>query len=246
MRLLFMFIAQALFLLGSFESRAQTQEFFKKADQFFQTYITSDGKVHYKKLSQHDQPFKELTGMIARSSNSEKLEGDELKAFYLNAYNILAIKQVVNQYPIQSPKDVKGFFDGIKHKVAGEKMSLNQLEKQTLFQKFPDARLHLALVCAAKGCPPLWNHGFYAKKLDQQLDQQTKRALMDQDFIRVKPEERIAEISKIFQWYKKDFLAEANSILGYINKYRQKQLPADTRIRYYEYDWTLNSVQPPK
>ena len=221
---------------------AQEQAFFKKANHFFQQYVTEEGAVRYKKLHSNPAPLAALTKQIADPAFSS-LKGKTLKAFYLNAYNLLTIQQVVDHYPIHSPKAVEGFFDGIKHKVAGRRITLNQLEKKTLFKQFPDPRLHFALVCAASGCPPLKNKAYQPRKLDKQLARQTQRALMDTAFIKVNPDQRLARISKIFKWYKKDFLKQAPSLLAYINKHRSKQLPADTRLRYYSYDWRLNTME---
>ena len=233
----------SLFLLVSINTNSTPSKhhFFEKADDFFQEYVNKYGAVSYKRLHQNPQPLTDLTTAI-EDPQFQTLKGQDLKAFYLNAYNLLTLKQVVNHYPISSPKDVDGFFEGIEHQVAGKTLTLNQLEKNTLLKQFPDPRLHFALVCAAKGCPPLWPHAYKPDQLDQQLKKQTKRALMDEDFIRIKQEQRLVRISKIFKWYKDEFLREASSLLAYINEHRAKQLPADTRVRYYTYDWGLNAA----
>ncbi len=222
-------------------SKSSEYEFFQKADQFFQEYVDKKGKVAYQRLHQNPEPLKQLTAKI-ENPKYQSLEGQSLKAFYINAYNLLTIQQVVNHYPISSPKDVDGFFKRIEHQVAGKTLTLNELEKKTLFEKFPDPRLHFGLVCAAKGCPPLRPHAYHPSHLGQQLEQQTQRALMDKEFIRTREGKRLARISKIFQWYKDDFLKEASSLLDYINDHRPKKLPADTKMRYYSYDWSLNGA----
>lgn len=224
------------------QSTTPEYDFFQKADQFFQEYVGEKGGVAYKKLHQHPEPLNQLTAKI-NDTKYQSLDGQALKAFYINAYNLLTIQQVVNHYPISSPKDVDGFFKGIKHQVAGKTFTLNELEKKTLLKKFPDPRIHFALVCAAKGCPPLRPHAYHPSQLGQQLEQQTQLALMDREFIRTKESKRLVRISKIFQWYKDDFLKEASSLLDYINDHRPKELPADTKVRYYSYDWSLNGTK---
>lgn len=221
------------------QSTTPEYEFFQSADQFFQEYVGKEGTVAYKSLHQNPEPLKELCAKI-KDPKYQSLEGQALKAFYINAYNLLTIQQVVNHYPISSPKAIDGFFKGIEHQVAGKTLTLNELEKKTLLEKFPDPRLHFALVCAARGCPPLRPHAYHPSQLGQQLEQETQRALMDTEFIRVKEGQRLVRISKIFQWYKADFLREASSLLAYINDHRPKKLPADTKVRYYPYDWSLN------
>lgn len=242
MRLSFLLGLISFFTIGSLQLQAQEKAFFSQADKFFNKFVTNGGMVHYQKLHEDPAPLKQLTNQIAHA-DFDALEGAKLKAFYINAYNLLTIQQVVKHYPIASPNDVPDFFDGIEHQVAGKSMTLNQLEKKTLFQQFPDARMHFALVCAAKGCPPLWPHAYQPDQLDEQLTKITRRALMDDEFIRVNAKNRIVRISKIFKWYKQDFLKASSSLLGYINDHRPKQLAADSRVRYYAYNWDLNAVR---
>jgi hypothetical protein len=234
-----------LLLASTLNARSSDESaFFDQADAFFQEYVTADGTVHYRKLAEQPGALDELVAEIARADQNQ-MSGSTLKAFYLNAYNILTIEQLVEHYPISSPKDLDGFFNGITHTVAGQSMTLDDLEKRTLYKQFADARLHFALVCGAKGCPPIRDRAYQPDQLDEQLDEQTRRAMADENFIRIQPEERLVEASKIFQWYRDDFLEEASSILDYINQYRPGQLPADTRVRYYSYDWGINSVNQP-
>ncbi len=215
-------------------------KFFQKTDQFLSTHV-QNGLVDYRAIVDQKGKLNKLTKQIANAEKPSK--ASVRKAFYINAYNLLAIKQVVNHYPIESPKDVDGFFNGIKHEVHGKSMTLDELEKETLLKEFPDARVHFAVICAAKGCPPMKAGAYKPSRLDEDLDQQTKRALSDSDFLRFDNEGRIAKVSQIFKWYKDDYLAEANSLLAYINKYREGPLPADTRISFYDYDWSLNQLK---
>ena len=233
-----------LLMTNALNAQSGRSDFFDQADAFFQEYVTPEGGVYYQKLAERSDVLDELTTRIARADQNQ-MSGSTLKAFYLNAYNIMTIEQLVAHYPVKSPKNLDGFFDGMTHTVAGQSMTLDDLEKRTLYQQFPDARLHFALVCGAKGCPPLRDRAYQPDKLNEQLDKQARRAMADEDFIRVQPEERLVKASKIFQWYRDDFLAEASSILSYINQYRPGQLPADTRVRYYSYNWGINSVSQP-
>ena len=150
------------------------------------------------------------------------------------------IHQVIENYPIQSPMDVKGFFDRQKHTVAGESSTLNNLEKKKLLEPYQDPRVHFVLVCAATSCPPLADFAYQADKLNEQLDEKTRSALNNDDFIRVNNSQKKVALSKIFEWYKGDFTKEASSVIAYINQYRSKKIPEDYKVSYYEYDWSLN------
>jgi len=220
--------------------KAQLNDFTKAADQFLKAHVKS-GLVDYKAVQQHREQLKGLTRQIAEAAKPAK--GPKRKAFYINAYNILAIKSVIAHYPVSGPKAITGFFDGITHEVHGQSLTLNELEKEKLFTQFPDPRVHFAVICAAKGCPPMLPGAYFPEKLDAQLDKQSQNALSDPDFISFDNEARIARISKIFKWYQKDFLQSANSLLDYINRHRSGRLPADTRLQFYPYDWSLNALK---
>lgn len=232
------FMALFLLLGGVFQGLAQ-ETFFGEADEFFKAYV-KEGKVQYEAIQQNPQKLNSLVNRITQWDGAPE---STQKAFYLNAYNVLAIKSVVDHYPVESPTNIDGFFDKIRHVVAEEKLTLDELEKERLYKNWPDPRLHFALVCAADGCPPLKKGAFFPENLDEQLDQHTEKALKDEDFVRFDQNGRRVEVSQIFKWYREDFLKKAGSILGYINKKRNDPLPSDTRVGFYEYDWSLNKAK---
>ena len=215
--------------------------FFSIADAFLSANI-ENGKVPYKAIKQDPARLDELIKMIGNVSLDDATDAEK-KAFYINAYNILTINSIIENGIPSSPMDIDGFFDSIKHQVAGREMTLDELEKGTLFPKFSDARMHFAVVCAALGCPQIQPEAYIPDKLDQQLDDATKETLSRDYFTRVNDENKTVEVSELFKWYKKDFLKEADSVLAYINQYRDQQIPADYTVKHYDYDWSLNSVE---
>jgi hypothetical protein len=136
--------------------------------------------------------------------------------------------------------DISGFFDETKHRVAGEMLTLNQLEKEKLLQPYNDPRVHFVLVCAAMSCPPLDNKAYQDQTLERQLAARTELALNNPDFIKVNEAQKKVEISKIFEWYQGDFTRNGQTVLAYINQYRDKKIPSNYKVDYYEYDWSLN------
>ena len=234
----------SLFLLilidFTYPSFAQTSEseFYASADLFFKTNVDENGQVAYETIKNKPELINKLYKQINNYSSNEK-SANELKAFYANAYNILVIKQVIDKYPIYGPLKVDGFFDKIKHSVAGEMLTLNEVEKDKNLYINKDERLHFTLVCGAKGCPPLANYAFSPEKINEQLEERTKYALADENFIRL--EKKKVGISQIFNWYADDFKDKGvDGIVGYLNKYRKKQILIDSKIVYYEYNWELN------
>jgi hypothetical protein len=217
---------------------ADVKSFIISADNFFKKYV-SNGQVAYSKIKQNSTEIETLykeMGTLILSGHDDNSK----KAFYINSYNLIAIYGVAKRYPLKSPLDVDGFFDKALHTVATEKMTLNDLELTKLLQPYKDARVHFALACAAKGCPPLANFAFQPDKLDQQLTGRAALALNNKEWVRVYAEQNKVELSKIFDWYKGDFTVDGKSPLDWINQFRKAKIPISFLVGYYEYDWTLN------
>lgn len=231
------FFGLLLITLFSFQtSQAGVQEFTNAADGFFKSFVTY-GKVDYEAVKAEGKSLNALVQMIASQSKSE-LTGNKGKSFYINAYNVLVIKSVVDKFPIEGPLAVPGFFKGTKHSIAGEKLTLEQIEKNRLSAK-EDPRLHFALVCAANGCPKLANYAFTSTSLNAQLDKITRQAVNNKYFIKVDDAKGTVKLSQIFEWYAADFKS-AGSNLAYINQYRSVPIPSSYSSSFYTYDWRLN------
>ena len=97
------------------------------------------------------------------------------------------------------------------------------------------------LVCAALGCPRLGSFSYNELNLEEQLTQQTKLALNNPEFIMVDGDQ--VKLSEIFNWYRQDFGQSDAEIIAYINTYRIKPLPKNSKLNYYPYDWTLNELK---
>lgn len=216
-----------------------SNDFFTKANTFFSTYVTQ-GKVKYADIKANPASLNELIKTIS-STTVNSSDAKNYKAFYINAYNLSVIKGIVDNYPTKSPTNIGGFFDGKKYIVAGNKVTLNDIENKKLRAVFPkEARFHFALVCAGLGCPPIINKAYTPAKLEQQLQKQTVIAMDNPKFIRV--EGKKVKISQIFEWYKKDF-TQYGSLVDFINIYRTEKLPESTKTGFYTYDWTLNDAK---
>ena len=220
------------------ESNAQSlQSFFDEADALFSTYVAG-GKVDYKALKNEPSQLNavlEMAKQISVSPNNAK----EYQAFWINAYNISVIKGIVDNYPIKSPLDKKGFFDKTKFELGGTKITLNDIENKKLRAKFGDARFHFVLVCGAIGCPPLIGKAYTASNLENLLEQQTIKALNNSSFIKLSGNK--VAFSEIFKWYKEDFVKGGQTEIDFLNTYRKEKVPQDAKVTYYSYDWRLNS-----
>jgi len=217
-----------------------TSDFFSKANTFFGTYV-KNGRVDYKALKNNPASLNELVG-LAESISVSKTDAKNYQAFWINGYNISVIKGIVDNYPIKSPLDKAGFFDKTKHSIGGKKITLNDIENKLLRGNFSkEARFHFVLVCAGLGCPPIINAAYMPNTLEAQLQKQTKLALNNNNFIRVKGKR--VQLSQLFEWYKGDFTQGGISQIDYVNKYRTEKIPAGTKVGYYTYDWSLNEIK---
>lgn len=228
-----------LLLISTLGKAQDTSQFFKKADTFFGQYV-QDGKVAYQKIKKHPDSMTDLLE-IAREVSVSTKNPKTYQAFWINAYNLLVIKSVVEAYPINSPLDVPGFFDAKTHFVGGRNLTLNDIENKLLRATFPnEPRFHFALVCAGKGCPPIINKAYLPETLDSQLQQQTAYSLNNPQFIRL--QDGKVGLSQIFEWYEGDFKKNGKGFLDFINPFRKKKIPSDTPITFYPYDWSLNAL----
>ncbi|MEM7483620.1 MAG: DUF547 domain-containing protein [Bacteroidota bacterium] len=217
-----------------------TASFFEKTDAFFNTNV-KNGKVAYQDIKANPSDLNELI-TIAETISISKSDANTYQAFWINAYNLVVIKGIVENYPLKSPLDKAGFFDKIKYNIGGENITLNDIENKLLRANFPEeARFHFVLVCAGLGCPPIISKAYLPSTLDAQLQKQTELSLNNPNFIRVKGKK--VGVSQIFEWYKGDFTQGGKSLVDFINIYRKEKIENKAKVNYYPYDWTLNETK---
>lgn len=237
MKSIFYLLVLSLFTSLSTLANSNSKDFTERADLFFKKYV-KNGAVAYKAIHADKSEIRSLYGEIG-AMNLAAFSDSEKKAFYINAYNLIVIYWVTEYYPLKSPLDKSGFFDKVKHKVAGEELSLNALEIKKLLLPYKDGRIHFVLACAAKSCPPLASFAIHPEKIEQQLNERTTLAVNNTEWLKVVNSEKKVELSKIFDWYKGDFTQKGTAI-DWINQYRKIKIPSDHKIEYYEYNWSLN------
>jgi len=229
------FLLVSIALSGQFD---KLKTFENETDKFLNTYVIG-GYVDYNSIKTSANGLENLKTLIEEVDVSE-FNDHEKQSFYINSYNILVIDQIVKSYPTTSVKEISGFFDRVKYKVAGEKRTLNEIEKDILLEEYKDSRFHFVLVCGAKDCPKLWNHAFTSDMLEKQLVERTKSVLNDPAFL--KDTDSGYGISEIFRWNRFEFGGK-KEMIQFINNYRDVQIDTDSKTYYYEYDWTLNDTR---
>jgi hypothetical protein len=176
--------------------------------------------------------------------------GDQI-AFYINAYNSCCIKAILDNYPVHTPKDVDGFFDKLKFTVAGEKLTVSEIEYDRLISNYQDMRAHFAVVCADRGCLPLKAGAYTGEELDTDLQAAAKKFVSDPRHFKVDKEAGEVQVSKIFEWYGDKFLKDPLRkvdgdkpelyLIHFVDKDVRDFLESGKyKLKIIEWDWTLN------
>jgi hypothetical protein len=209
-------------------------------------------------MKEKETLFKFTTSLSEVSPRSHpdkfKSKNDQL-AYWINAYNAFILKIMIENYPIESIKDIKfiGFTVWLhKNKLGGEEISFKALEDDIIREEFKDPRIHFAINCASFSCPPLRREAFLPEKLDKQMDESTKSFINDKNNFRI--EDGVIYLSSIFDWYDDDFFdwLHENSeikdphILDYIKIYFDGQITDEMYtydLEFTEYDWSINDTR---
>lgn len=107
-----------------------------------------------------------------------------------------------------------------------------------------DPRIHCALVCASRSCPPF--SAFDGERIDQQLDEAC-RAFVNSGAVTVGEEVDSLRLSQILRWYRRDFGGESG-VRDFLLRFLDPGPPRDllesggSRLEYQRYDWSLNSA----
>ena len=216
-------------------------------DQVLQEHVDENGRVNYTKLKAHPEKFEAYLDRLAVVNLTDWSYNAQL-TFWINAYNALVIKGVIDRYPITSVRKVKlfnGFFSRLKFQVAGKTYTLDQIEHDILREEFPDPRVHFALVCASSSCPPSRNRAFSAVTLEEHLETATFNFIRNPEQVRIDRAKHTVHLSKIFKWYQDDFKMGYDGVTDFLADYLPSEDAAylastDVKLHYLDYDWTLN------
>jgi len=222
-------------------------ELHNRYDALLQEYVVGFG-VDYSRWVANREDVSALRRYVTEltSLDPETWTSDEQLAYWLNLYNAVTVSLILDNYPLESIKDLGGFMKKSPWKrdlvsVAGRDLSLNDIENKIIRPIFQDPRIHFALNCASVGCPPLNAGAYFPTTLSDQLDAACSRALNEEQWVRV--EENQVFLTKIFEWYADDFKLDGGSVLGFISSYRNSDLVEDEMdVKIMEYDWSLNET----
>lgn len=229
-----------LFSLLTFSALAAAEPDYSALNRLLAKHVKAGSRagisahlVNYRQLSK-DADFTAAVKAISEFDTAQLKTRQEKLAFYINAYNIAAIRKVLEKYPTASIRDAG---DAVwKHDaitLAGKAISLDAIEHKIL-RPLGDARMHFAIVCASLSCPDLRREAYTSAKLSAQLEDQTRRFLANPTKGLRIDGNRILQ-SAIFNWFKEDF----KDVPKFQGRY-VKNLPSQAERLDLPYDWKLN------
>jgi len=237
-------------------------------DRILDTYVR-DGFVYYRALRIERSSLDAYLASLA-DRNVDSVPRDEQIAFWLNAYNAIVLKTVIDQYPIQgrasdfpanSIRQIPGAFDSTRHRTGGRSVTLDEIETSIL-GSFGDPRVFLALGRGAVGSPRLRSEAFTAASLERQLEEAARECAADTQCIRVDAQENRLEVNPIFSWREKSFVETyapkadevfatrspiERAVMGLVSpellRVERAFISNNTfEVRFMPFDWTLNDL----
>ena len=258
-------VALCIFFLNPERSHAQAFSYDHYAKAL--VHVDEAGLVDYAALKADRASLDAFVTQLAQVTGAQlqQWQDEDKIAFWINAYNALTLQTVINVYP----KIRKGVFypAGIrtisrawstKHLVAGLKLTIPDIEHKQLRKNFNEANIHLAVICAALSCPPLRGEPFQAATLQAQFQDQLRRFISSGKAIKIDRKKNKVTVSKIFNWFGKDFKkyiqpkdgfrhlkGSKRSVMAFLHagmNAEDKVYLRDSKykVSYFGYDWSLN------
>ncbi|MGH1335272.1 MAG: DUF547 domain-containing protein [Aureispira sp.] len=210
-----------------------------KFDALLRKHVSSSGKVNYKSFKKDKAVLDDYINLLELNAPQSNWSKNKQMAYWINLYNAFTIHTILNNYPVKSITDIEGgkVWDRKTIRIGEEKLTLNDIEKKKLLQRFKDGRVHFAVNCAATSCPPLLNKAWTEDNVQRYLSKQTKA------FINNTTENQLSakaiQISQIFNWYASDFGGK-DKVVSYFQKYADIEIKDNAKVTFKEYNWELN------
>ncbi|WP_240336762.1 DUF547 domain-containing protein [Tropicibacter sp. Alg240-R139] len=206
-------------------------------------------RVDYATVSKSDRETLDRYLATLQQVRPHRLTREQQLAFWINLYNALTVDQVLDAYPVASIRDINdgllsiGPWDRPVAQVAGQSLSLNDIEHRIIRPDYAEPRIHYALNCAAVGCPNLMPRAWQAATLDVDLAEAEHAYVHDRRGVRFDGQGRLI-VSKTYAWFREDFADTPAGVLDYLRSVADPELKARldavSRISRYDYDWALN------
>ncbi len=236
-----------IILLSFIFSTSNIEESNEKFNSILLSYVDSLGNVDYNGIINNPFALNDYLKFISHISPISHptyfKSDDSKKAYWINVYNALVLKLMIDN-PGDDILDI-GFigYDIFykKFNVGNQNLSLQYIENSIL-RKMNDPRIHFAINCASKSCPPLGNRILIERNLDKQLDKKTYNFINNTENVYIDYESNTIYLNRIFKWFKKDFGDLKIYIFKYLKNHEYENVK-NFKIKFLKYDWSKNTKQ---
>lgn len=221
-------------------------------NQLLGKYVNANGGVDYAGMAKERDVLQNYIKQLAKAP-FQNMGRDQKLALLINAYNAFTLELILEndgQGKLESIRDIPSDkrWDGVRWNIAGQTLSLNQIEHEQIRPNFKEPRIHFALVCAAAGCPPLRSEAYVAGRLEEQLAAQTQYVHTHPKWFELDQTNDKVKLTQLYNWYGGDFEQVSGSVLEYAAQYNSslKQMLDNNQkpsIQWLDYDWSLNSQE---
>jgi hypothetical protein len=184
-------------------------------DELLDIYVR-DGFVYYNALRLDRAKLDRYVASLNSAAAGELANGsrDQQKAFWINAYNALVLRTVIDHWPIRgraaeypavSIRQIPGAFEKAIHRVAGRTISLDGIEKEML-TPLNDARVFLALGRGAYGGGRLRSEAFDGPTVNKLLDAVLAETVTRAELVKIDAINNVVSLSPLFSWREAAFV----------------------------------------
>lgn len=179
---------------------------------------------------------------LLTSHSPDSLSRREQLPYWINLYNALTIRLILEHLPLESIRDIDDPWDTTVVTIDGVDLTLNDIEHRIIRPIWRDTRIHFLVNCASIGCPNLQPEPLAADSYERVANRAAREYIAHPRGARFDDSRLI--LSSIFNWYAGDFGETRDSLLAYLSNYAPPRIAGELgnyrgRIRY-EYDWSLN------
>ena len=223
------------------------QNIYDEWDKLLSNYVSTNKRsdiifksVDYIQLST-DERFDEILNQLTKFDLEVLSEKNDEIAFWINVYNIAAIKVVIDNNIPSSIKDAGNLLKQVWKKeainIGGNIYSLGEIEHEIL-RKMNQPLIHFGIVCASLSCPDLILESYRPQTVIEQLKERARNFLQNETKgMKLNGTKKVVELSAIFKWFKDDF---KNGVPQFVKQYSGVDI-SDYKIRYMDYNWKLNT-----
>jgi hypothetical protein len=235
---------------------SQTEPDYREWNRILTTYYNPARGMDYAALKARDaralQTLRQQLGRV----NAAALNPKQQLAYWINVYNVNVVSTIVEGYPVESIRDLStdplirlNVFKKERVPTDGKLISLDEVENKRIREAFHDPRIHFAINCAARSCPPIRTEAYTGARVDAQLDDQVRKFLSSPLGVRLARDgdELDVHVTKIVDWFGDDFDKWGGGKAAFLRRHltpdKQRMLDAargNLDFEYDDYDWALN------